>query len=289
MNTPQEHSWMLINDGTGHFTDVSDLTGVRLIPKRRCPARNSSLCRIEGAQAADVNGDGRIDLYAASHLFLNQGNDVNGVPHFLDLGPRIAPSSFQVGTLPYYVCDITTPSPIGLPVLHDEGVKFFDFDNSGRLTLLIDGAESIEDGGDGVGVFTLDGLGNFIDHSDAIPHFYMSSSWGIQTADVDGDGLPDILLIGGCDAEAVFFDVPLDLRRLRRAGARAAICWSSGQPVRAARFLSGWCCADIGHLVGLARCRDFDLNGRWTLRLRSNLADPFMKLPPASTRSSSAS
>ena len=277
MNTPQEHSWMLINDGTGHFTDVSDLTGVASDPEATVALRGiPSLCRIEGAQAADVNGDGRIDLYAASHLFLNQGNDVNGVPHFLDLGPRIEPSSFQVGTLPYYVCTVTTPSPVGLPLFHDEGVKFFDFDNSGRLTLLIDGAESIEDGGDGVGVFTLDGLGNFIDHSDAIPHFYMSSSWGIQTADVDGDGLPDILLIGGCDAS--FDPTPENPN-----------CAVAGNPHvpphlllhRGIQFVQHDFYQDDVAPTSVTwwdspAAADFDLNGAMDLALRSNSLTPFM-------------
>jgi hypothetical protein len=204
MDSPDEHSWLLINDGAGHFTDVSDLTGVPGDPEETVALRAvPSNCRVEGAQAADINGDGRIDLYVASHLFLNQGNDVDGVPHFLDLGPRLEPSSFTIGTYAYYACIVTTPSPAGLALFHDEGAKFFDLDNSGTLSLLIDGAESSEAGGLGVGVFSVDGLGNFSDRSDVIPHFYMYSAWGIQVADVDGDGLSDILQIGGCDASFV--------------------------------------------------------------------------------------
>lgn len=204
MDSPDEHSWLLLNDGSGHFADVSDLTGMPGDPDANLALRAvPKNCRVEGAQAADVDGDGRIDLYVASHLFLNQYDDGDGVPHFLDAGPRLEPSSFMVGTYPYYACTITTPSPIGLPVLHDEGAKIFDFDNSGNLSLLIDGAESVEAGGLGVGIYTIDGLGNAIDHSDAVPHFYMYSAWGVHTADVDGDGRQDILLIGGCDASFV--------------------------------------------------------------------------------------
>src|SRR5262249_26139595 len=85
MNSPQEHSWLLLTDGHGHCTDVSDLTGMPAEPGANLALRAvPSDCRVEGAQAVDVNGDGRVDLYAANHLFLNQGNDASGIPHFVD-------------------------------------------------------------------------------------------------------------------------------------------------------------------------------------------------------------
>jgi hypothetical protein len=204
MDSASDHSWLLINDGHGHFTDVSDLTGLPGDPDATVALRSVPMnCRVEGAQAVDVNGDGKIDLYVASHLFLNQGADANGIPHFLDTGPRVSPSSYDPNTVAYYDCSVTTPSPSGLPLFHDEGAKFFDLDNSGQLALLIDGEDSSETGGPGIGVFKLDALGNFSDYSDVVPHLYMEDAWGIQAVDVDGDGLPDILLVGGCDPSFV--------------------------------------------------------------------------------------
>ncbi len=277
MNDPDEHSWLLLNDGHGHFSDVSDLTGMPDDPDATVALRAvPSNCRVEGAQAADINGDGRIDLYVASHLFLNQYNDANGVPHFRDTGPRVAPSSFIPGTYYFYACVTTTPSPIGMPVFHDEGAKIFDLDNSGRLSLLIDGSESSEVGGLGVGVFTYDGLGNLVDHSDMIPHFYMYSAWGIQTADVDGDGRADILLIGGCDQS--FVPTPDNSN-----------CAAAGNPHvpphlllnRGGQFVQNdfWQDGLDPTLVtwwDSPAAADFDLSGTMDLALRSNSLTPFI-------------
>jgi len=99
-------SYLLINDGTGHFTDVAVEAGVNV------PNQNPN---IEGAQALDFNGDGLIDLYGSAHLFINTGISSSGHPHFIDMGHTL-----------------------GLPsVLDDEGAKFIDWNNDGTLALVI--------------------------------------------------------------------------------------------------------------------------------------------------------
>jgi len=98
-------SYLLINDGTGHFTDVAVEAGVD-VPNQ--------LPNIEGAQALDFNGDGLIDLYGSAHLFINTGIAANGHPHFVDMGRTF-----------------------GLPsILDDEGAKFIDWNNDGTLALV---------------------------------------------------------------------------------------------------------------------------------------------------------
>ena len=67
-NDPREQFFLLLNDGAGHFTDVADAAGVA---NRGWPEYAKS----EGVQAVDVDGDGDIDLYAASHFYFNQGVD----------------------------------------------------------------------------------------------------------------------------------------------------------------------------------------------------------------------
>ncbi|MDO8444901.1 MAG: VCBS repeat-containing protein [Deltaproteobacteria bacterium] len=100
--SPNEHSYLLINDGHGVFYDVSTSAGIGL--KNR-PVN----LRVEGAQALDFNLDGWIDFYAAGHLFMNNGdltfNDVR--------------------------------EELGLPELFDEGIKFLDWNNDGYLDLVI--------------------------------------------------------------------------------------------------------------------------------------------------------
>ena len=105
-NDPREQFYLLLNDGTGHFTEVADAAGVA---NRGWPLYWKS----EGAQAVDFDGDGDLDLFAASHFYFNEGV-VDGVPRFVD-----------------------RRAALGLPLRFDEGLKFLDFDNDGRLDLLL--------------------------------------------------------------------------------------------------------------------------------------------------------
>ncbi|HSE11875.1 MAG TPA: VCBS repeat-containing protein, partial [Rudaea sp.] len=174
---PSEHNFLLINDGSGHFIDAADTAGVAM--------RNVPVCgRPEGAQAADINNDGRIDLYAGSHLFLNNGNNADGIPVFADLGPTIDVH-----------CDVVTPSSAGLPAFFDEGAKFVDLDNSGQLSLALNGESTPP----GIRVLKFDGIAHFSD-ADVIPPMFLSAAWGFNAADVDGDGLSDLVVAGGCDS-----------------------------------------------------------------------------------------
>ncbi|MEO8674936.1 MAG: VCBS repeat-containing protein [Casimicrobiaceae bacterium] len=101
-NDPAEHSYLLINDGTGHFTDVADAAGVAL---RAVPLSN----KVEGAQAVDLDGDGWIDFYVGGRLFHNNGD--------------------------LTFTDVT--AAVGLPGSFDEGIKFLDWNNDGNLDLVI--------------------------------------------------------------------------------------------------------------------------------------------------------
>lgn len=101
-NDPREHSYLLVNDGHGHFTDVADAAGVAL---RGVPSEH----RVEGAQAVDYDGDGWIDFYVAGRLFRNNHD-----------------MTFS---------DVT--AAVGLPGSFDEGVKFIDWNNDGLLDLII--------------------------------------------------------------------------------------------------------------------------------------------------------
>jgi len=101
-NSTTEKCYLLLNDGQGHFTDISDQAGVSL--------RNRPLgLRPEGAQAVDFDNDGWIDLYVAGHLLMNNRN--------LTFTDRRA--------------------ALGLPELFDEGIKFLDWNNDGYLDLVI--------------------------------------------------------------------------------------------------------------------------------------------------------
>jgi len=101
-NDPGEHNYLLVNDGTGRFTDVSDAAGVAM---RNWPVEY----KVEGAQAVDFNLDGWIDLFIGSHFFINNGN--------LTFTDRRA--------------------DYGLPLQFEEGLKFLDWNNDGYLDLVL--------------------------------------------------------------------------------------------------------------------------------------------------------
>jgi hypothetical protein len=156
-NDPEaEHSYLLINDGTGHFTDIADAAGVAL---RGVPLG----LRPEGAQAVDLDGDGWIDLYVASHLFRNNGD--------------------------LTFTDIREAS--GLPQQFEEGAKLLDWNQDGRLDLVLMDFEH------GPRLYESDGIQFHPRHAFA-PLTYLSS-YGLNVADLDGDGREDVITGGACD------------------------------------------------------------------------------------------
>jgi hypothetical protein len=145
-------SFLFHNDGDGTFTEVAVGAGVALpeIPE---------LLRPEGAHWADWDGDGRLDLYCAWHLFLN---DDGG--SFTDVRAEV-----------------------GLPVAFDEGSMFVDYDNDGDLDLwlrvLTGGKLYRNDCGSMVDVTSESGI-------PPIGFF-----WGDSWADVDHNGYLDLLVM----------------------------------------------------------------------------------------------
>jgi hypothetical protein len=158
-----EHSYLLMNDGNGNFTDIADTAGVAL--------RNIPLSfRVEGAQALDFNNDGWIDFYVGGHLFMN--NRCSGescYPTFSD--QRAA---------------------LGLPLLFDEGVKFLDWNNDGLIDIVIHHPTT--------GPILYQFNGRIFERSDAIPSLppgTYKDSYGMNIYDLNNDGQEDIFLSGG--------------------------------------------------------------------------------------------
>src|SRR5262249_38697177 len=95
-------SYLWRNRGDGTFTPLPATASVSLtgVPMSLKP---------EGAQAVDWNGDGYLDLYCASHLFVNDGS-----MNFTDV--RAA---------------------VGLPEVFDEGADLVDYDGDGDFDLYL--------------------------------------------------------------------------------------------------------------------------------------------------------
>ena len=93
-----DSSYLLLNEGGTLGSNSAAEWGVSL-------SYLAGVYRVEGAQAADINFDGKIDMFVGSHLFVNEG------------------SSFSAITLN--------------PFFFEEGASLFDYDNDGDFDLVV--------------------------------------------------------------------------------------------------------------------------------------------------------
>lgn len=164
---PPEKDILYHNEGDGTFRDATDETGVG--------ARSG---RSQGVVAADVNDDGRIDLYLGNDLhpnflFLNEGNGT-----FRDASEHSGAAYSHMGG-----------SQAGM------GVDAADIDADGRLDLFVTNFENdhntlYQNLGDGL----FEDVGHLLGLNDAgLPWI----GWGTALADFDLDGRPDVVVTNG--------------------------------------------------------------------------------------------
>lgn len=215
-------SFLLLNDGTGKFTERAVAAGVSmhaLISGITPPSTDPNGNQPEGVQAVDFNMDGLIDLYAGGHLFINQGVDADGVPHFKDMASEWGLTSEVLHAAPPWDSSRSLPSNC---LVTDEGAKFIDWNNAGRLDLLL----LRWDWGSAHGprLFEFNGS-QFIERQQAVmtptatckqppstvvPFFASptppnsSGASGINAYDLDNHGLEDVLVTGDGSGSVVF-------------------------------------------------------------------------------------
>jgi len=156
-------SWLFHNNGDGTFTDVSREAGIA-----------GSLGKAWGAVAADLNSDGRMDLFVANDtvrnfLFMNRGGKFEetgeeaGIAYSADGRPRsgmgVDAADFdQDGWMDLFVANIDhemyslyrnnhdgtfddvamqTGIAQATRLMSGWGLKFFDYDNDGNLDLFL--------------------------------------------------------------------------------------------------------------------------------------------------------
>jgi hypothetical protein len=181
---------LYINHGHMQFEDVTTIAGVAGRPG---PWKT-------GVTLADVNGDGKLDIYLCysgkisaekrkNQLFINQGNDKNGVPQFIDMAEQYGLAGPGFSTSAY----------------------FFDFDRDGDLDMLlvnhnperisnldevtVNSLTGKPDTERGVRLFRND-KGHFHDITLQAGIYNSALSYGLSAgiADINGDGWPDIYI-----------------------------------------------------------------------------------------------
>ena len=175
------------NNGNGTFTDVTDRAGIR------SSGWNTS------AAWADVDGDGRLDLFVTRYVDFRLdhdyfcGNAITGKREYChpDVFPGMSGTLFHNngdGTFK----DVTKEAGVGA-VGKGLGVLFFDSDGDGKPDLYVANDQVLNF------LFHNAGGGKFEDIS--VPSGAAVSSegkpqagMGVDAADVDGDGRPDIVV-----------------------------------------------------------------------------------------------
>jgi len=176
---------LYLNEGKFRFRDVTDESDLR----------HKDGSWITGVTLADVNGDGRLDIYIckagtvqgalrANELWINQGLNAHGVPTFVE-----AAAAYGVADTGYSTQAV-----------------FFDYDRDGDLDLLVinnsprpvssmplENTRELRDPLGGDRLYRNDG-GHFVDVS-AAAGIYGSEiglGLGVVVSDVNSDGWPDI-------------------------------------------------------------------------------------------------
>jgi enediyne biosynthesis protein E4 len=160
-------SWLFHNNGDGTFTDVSRESGIA-----------ASLAKAWGVVAADLNNDGRMDLFVGSDtapnpLFVNQG------------GGRFADNGFLAGV---------AYNPFGV-ARSGMGVDAADYDQDGWLDLFVANVDH-----EMYSLYRNNHQGGFDDVSLRTPIGSITrlmSGWGLKFFDFNNDGDLDLVVANG--------------------------------------------------------------------------------------------
>jgi len=218
-------SFLLLNDGRGNFREAAVAAGVSMhstLSGIMSPSTDPVGNQPEGAQAVDFNMDGLIDLYVGGHLFINQGVDENGTPHFKDMAAAWGLTQAELRAPPPW--DPLDVIPDNYLVM-DEGAKFIDWNNDGHLHLLL--FRWNWGPAHGPRLFEFNGS-QFIERKFALsdktatclhppahrtalfwssrPLVTVAHAAGINAYDLDSDGLEDVLVSGDSSGSAIFYN-----------------------------------------------------------------------------------
>jgi hypothetical protein len=184
---------LYLNKGQKGLMQFTDVTAAAGVAGREGPWRT-------GVSMADVNGDGRLDLFVCysgslppfkrvPQLFINEGVDQQGVPHFSDQAAQYGlanPQQCTQGT--FFDYDL------------DGDLDLFLLNHNPRLLPVLDPgptAALLQQSNPEIGVRLLRNVGNrFEDVTErsGISSSVLSYGLGLGVSDLNGDGWPDLYI-----------------------------------------------------------------------------------------------
>lgn len=181
---------LYLNKGHMHFLDITSTAGVA---GRSGPWKT-------GVTMVDINGDGKLDIFVSysghtraekriCQLFINQGNDGNGIPRFKDLAADFNLDFPSYATQAYFF-DYDRDGDLDLLMVDHNPERLNISDVSTMAALLLKKDEQS-------GVRLLENEnGRFVDVTDKTGIINSTFSYALAAgvSDINGDGWPDIYI-----------------------------------------------------------------------------------------------